>query len=66
VQVIVNGHGTELVEGASVQALLAELGLDGRWVLVERNREPVERRHLSSTTLSDGDRVEIVRAVAGG
>jgi thiamine biosynthesis protein ThiS len=46
--------------------LLVELGLDGRWVVVERNRQPVERRHLTTTVLVDGDRIELVRAVAGG
>ncbi len=35
-------------------------------MLVERNGEPVERRHLSTTTLAEGDRLELVRAVAGG
>lgn len=53
-------------EGASVEDLLAQLGLGGRWVLVERNGEPVERRQLSITRLAEGDRLELVRAVAGG
>ena len=61
-----NGSAVELPAGASVDDLLAALGLGGRWVLVERNGEPVERRHLATTTLSDGDRLELVRAVAGG
>jgi thiamine biosynthesis protein ThiS len=35
-------------------------------VLVERNGEPVERAALARTALADGDRLELVRAVAGG
>jgi sulfur carrier protein len=66
VLVIVNGQSTETADGASVEALLSELGLDRRWVLVERNLEPVERRLLADTVLVAGDRIEIVRAVAGG
>ena len=32
------------------------MGLGGKWVIVERNGEPVERRHLSTTILAEGDR----------
>jgi thiamine biosynthesis protein ThiS len=65
-QVVVNGSGTEVPSGASVTDLLGQLGLGGKWVVVERNGEPVERRHLDTTVLGDGDRIELVRAVAGG
>ncbi|MBA3302493.1 MAG: sulfur carrier protein ThiS [Actinomycetota bacterium] len=65
-QVISNGEPVELRDGATVTELLTTLGLGGKWVIVERNGEPVERRHLDSTALADGDRLELVRAVAGG
>ncbi len=65
-QVVANGEPVELPEGASVEDLLGALGLGGRWVLVERNGEPVPRAELASTFLASGDRVELVRAVAGG
>lgn len=65
-QVIANGTATELPDGASVSVLLEALRLGGKWVLVELNGEPVPRRSLESTVLADGDRVELVRAVAGG
>lgn len=64
--VIANGKPVELDEPATVDDLLASLGLGGKWVLVERNGEPVERSQLASTTLLAGDRLELVRAVAGG
>jgi sulfur carrier protein len=66
VTVIANGKPVELDEPATVDDLLASLGLGGKWVLVERNGEPVERSQLASTTLLAGDRLELVRAVAGG
>lgn len=66
VTVVSNGEPVELAEGATVDDLLTKLGLGGRWVLVERNGEPVGRRELASTVLVDGDRLELVRAVAGG
>ena len=65
-EVVANGRTVELADGASVQDLLGVLGLAGRWVLVERNGEPVRRAELASTVLAHGDRVELVRAVAGG
>ena len=65
-RVIANGDPVELDDGATVADLLGLLGLGGRWVLVERNGEPVRRSALASTVLDDGDRLELVRAVAGG
>jgi len=55
-----------LAEGATLEDLLARLGLGAKWVVVERNGEPVPRRQTASTVLADGDRLELVRAVAGG
>ena len=63
---VANGDPVEMAEGASVEELLGVLGLGGRWVLVERNGEPVPRSDLAATLLADGDRLELVRAVAGG
>ena len=62
----VNGDDVEVVAGASVADLLDQLGLAGRLIVVERNGEPVPRRDVATTTLADGDRLELVRAVAGG
>ncbi len=64
--VTANGTPVEVPEGSSVEDLLALLELGGRWVLVERNGEPVPRTALATTPLVDGDRLELVRAVAGG
>ena len=64
--VTANGDRVDLPEGGTVEDLLAALGLGGRWVIVERNGEPVERRAFASTILAEGDRLELVRAVAGG
>lgn len=65
-KVIANGDPVELADGSTVDDLLKALGLGGKWVVVERNREPVPRAHLATTVLADGDRIELVRAVAGG
>ena len=64
--VIANGTPTELPLGATLSDLLEALGLGAKWVVAERNGEPVSRASMASTTLSEGDRIELVRAVAGG
>ena len=65
-QVTANGDPVEVADGSTVADLLAALGLGGKWVLVERNGEAVRRADLDVTVLAEGDRLELVRAVAGG
>ena len=65
-QVVANGDLVELDDGATLDDLLGRLGLGAKWVVVERNGEPVPRRETGTTVLTDGDRLELVRAVAGG
>ena len=64
--VVANGDEVEVADDASVADLLDQLGLAGRLVVVERNGEPVPRRDIATTRLAPGDRLELVRAVAGG
>ncbi len=65
-EVVANGNPVGLADGATVDDLLRALGLGGRWVIVERNGAPVERASFGATVLAPGDKVELVRAVAGG
>lgn len=65
-QVVSNGKPLDVPDGATVDQLLHQLGLGAKWVLVERNGEPVLRSALATTVLEAGDRLELVRAVAGG
>ncbi len=64
----VTANGRELeVEGAmTVAAFVRSRALDPRYVVVERNGEPLERGRYEEVELADGDRLELVRAVAGG
>jgi sulfur carrier protein len=65
-QVVANGALREVRPGWTVTDLIASLGLDGRFVIVELNGEPLPRSGYGETRLADGDRIELVRAVAGG
>jgi sulfur carrier protein len=66
ITVVANGDPVALEDGATVVDLLDRLGLGAKWVVAERNGDPVDRNAMPSTRLADGDRIELVRAVAGG
>jgi sulfur carrier protein len=66
VRVVANGEPVELPEGSRLSDLLDVLGLGARWVVAEVNGDAVPRPEMPLLPLSDGDRVELVRAVAGG
>lgn len=65
-QVFANGNPTDLPEGSTLVELLDRLGLGAKWVVAERNGEAVARSAMATTILAEGDRIELVRAVAGG
>ena len=65
VKIVLNGEDRE-VTASNVAALVDLIGLDGRKVAVERNREIVPRSLYLATGLADGDRLEIVHFVGGG
>ena len=65
-KLIVNGEERSLENVSSVSSLLVQLGLKADRVAIELNREIVVRGAWDSTTLSDGDRLEIVQFVGGG
>lgn len=65
-QISVNGEPRALPEGATIAALLAELGLDARKIAVERNAAIVPRSTYAQTPLCAGDQIEIVHFIGGG
>ena len=67
-KVVVNGSETELADGATVEAALAELEVPaaGRGVAVAVDAEVVPRGRWAAHELQDGARVEILRAIQGG
>ena len=65
-QVQVNGEGRQISAGATIAAMLGELGIDAQRVAVERNREIVPRSTIADLEVADGDAFEIVHFVGGG
>ena len=62
----VNGETTSTHNGQSVGDLVVELGLGGRAIAVEVNKQLVPKRQHESHTLTEGDIVEVVTLVGGG
>ncbi|MEM9072729.1 MAG: sulfur carrier protein ThiS [Myxococcota bacterium] len=61
-----NGEEREVEAGATVRDLLVTLGLGDTLVAVERNEEIVRRANHETTTLVEGDQIEVVHFVGGG
>jgi sulfur carrier protein len=66
VRLTVNGRPVELPDGLDLPGLIEHYGLRVGSVVVEHNGKALLRSELAAVPLSDGDRVELVRAVAGG
>lgn len=62
----VNGRLRELPEEMTVGMLLELLGSARTGIAVARNDRVVRRTEYETQRLQDGDRVEIIEAVAGG
>lgn len=65
-RVVANGGEVDVPDGVTVTGFIRSRGLDPRFVVVERNGEPLARARYEETSLQEGDRLELVRAVAGG
>ncbi|MEO6975060.1 MAG: sulfur carrier protein ThiS [Gallionella sp.] len=66
ITVSVNGTTRQLPDSTGVAALMAEMGLTGKRIALERNGEIVPRSLFAMQQLADGDKLEIVVAVGGG
>jgi thiamine biosynthesis protein ThiS len=65
-RITANGKPFDLEPDFSVAAFVRSRGLDPALVVVEVNGEPLERARYEEVMLAEGDRLELVRAVAGG
>lgn len=64
--ITVNGDSRELADGATVEALIAELSLADAVCAAEVNKVLIPKAKRSEHQLADGDAVEIVTLVGGG
>ena len=64
--VVANGRQIETKLPCTIEAFLLGQGLPPRSVVVEHNGEAVAPSEFSQRRLAAGDRLEIVKIVAGG
>lgn len=65
-EVRLNGETREIPAGLSVRGLLEHLELEPSIVVVERNREILERERYDEVSVEPGDTLELVHFVGGG
>jgi sulfur carrier protein len=65
-QVTINGQTQDVRGELTITELLEQRNVQPVRVAVELNEDVVQRKAFASTTLSDGDRIEIVTFVGGG
>ena len=66
VQISVNGKPMEVEPGITVDGLLSLLNVKREYTAVAVNREVAPKSTYGTVTLSEGDKVEIVRPMGGG
>ena len=66
IRVTVNGEPRQVTAGATIAAMLRQLGIDPARVAVERNLAIVPKSTLDEVPVSEADTFEIVHFVGGG
>ncbi len=66
IQIKVNGEVRQARAGHSVTSFLESLDLHPGLVVVERNREILDREAYDQVAVEDGDTLELVHFVGGG
>lgn len=66
VELVINGEARTVTDVATVADLLVQFKLEQKILVIELNRDIIERTDYEQTRLNDGDRIEIVHFVGGG
>lgn len=66
IRVRLNGADREVAPDLTVRGLLESLDLRPELVVVERNREILDRKAYADTPVEEGDTLELVHFVGGG
>ena len=66
ITISVNGKSMEVALGTTVDGLLTLLNVKREYTAVAVNRDITPKSTYAAVTLSEGDRVEIVRPMGGG
>ena len=66
IALMVNDKAMDVPQGIALQALLEQLAMPLQATAVAVNEEIVSRPMWETTVLSDGDRIALFQAIAGG
>lgn len=65
-KIYVNGQSRDIAEHAHVSDVINDLGLTGKKIAIELNKEILPFQQYTTQLLHDEDRLEIVHAIGGG
>jgi thiamine biosynthesis protein ThiS len=65
-RILLNGQQTDSRGAQTVAELIRRFELPPETILIEHNGVALHQREWPQRTLTDGDRIEIIRVVAGG
>jgi thiamine biosynthesis protein ThiS len=65
ISIVINSESKQVVS-LKIDDLMGELSLPAPLMLVEYNGKALHRSEWASVTLSDGDRLELMKVAAGG
>lgn len=66
IHILINGDEKEIATGLNIAGLLDQLQIRPGRVVIELNRTIISREAHESTSLKEGDMLEIVHFVGGG
>ena len=64
--ILLNGDSSTVNEGTLLSQLIEELGLTGKRLAVEINKEIIPKSEHEKYVIQENDRIEIVHAIGGG
>ena len=64
--ITLNGESRSVAPASTIDALVRELNLVPATLLIEHNGLALHRDEWNSRALCDGDKIELIRVVAGG
>ena len=65
-KIYVNGEAREVADGYTAGQLVADMGLAGKRIAMEVNREILPRSEYAGHSFGAEDKVEVVHAIGGG
>jgi len=64
--VVVNGNNLDITDNANAAELIKQLGYQDQRIALEVNESIISKSKHGDFFLSDGDKIEIIKAVGGG